>query len=294
MRALIFLALVSPLLCQEQPYVSYDLRSVEGAGNEVCPSTQEVRDNITQDVDTLMNNTVLPQLLSLLQRPCGCGGPGWTKVAYLNVSNTTESCPGGWELITTPKRSCGRPANAADRTCYSANYSTEGTEYSRVCGRIIGYQFGSPEAFLLENGDDQQTIDGAYVDGVSLTYGNPRQHIWTFAAALDNREDIRSCPCTDINREENITIPPYVDNDYFCETGVPTGQISRHTFYPDDPLWDGEGCGPTSACCTFNNPPWFCKHLPQPTNDDLEIRICAAHSVFYKKTPIQLVEIFIK
>ena len=29
------------------------------------------------------------------------------------------------------------------------------------------------------------TIDGRYVDGVSLTYGSPRLHIWTFANALD-------------------------------------------------------------------------------------------------------------
>ena len=33
---------------------------------------------------------------------------------------------------------------------------------------------------------DNPTIDSNYVDGVSLTHGsNPRQHIWTFAAALD-------------------------------------------------------------------------------------------------------------
>jgi len=31
------------------------------------------------------------------------------------------------------------------------------------------------------------------------------------------------------------------------------------------PLWDGEGCRPTSSgCCQFNNPPWFCKHLNEP------------------------------
>ena len=39
-------------------------------------------------------------------------------------------------------------------------------------------------------------------------------------------------------------------------------------------LWDGEGCVPTSTCCEFNRPPWFCTTLPQSTTDDLELRIC--------------------
>ena len=281
MRTLIFLALVSPLLSQEPRYVSYDLKSIAGAGDKVCPSTQELRDIIAQDVQQIM---------------CAidCGGPGWRRVAYLNMSDTTQTCPANWSLISTPKRSCGRPVNASVRTCYSAYYRTEGIEYSHVCGRIIGYQFGSPDAFILESVNSPQTIDGAYVDGVSLTYGNPRQHIWTFAAALQEIENIYSCPCTDINQEVDITIPSYVGNDYFCETGVPSGQTSRHTYYPDDPLWDGEGCGPTSACCTFNNPPWFCKHLPKPTNDDLEIRLCSSNYELVENTPIELVEIYTK
>ena len=47
------------------------------------------------------------------------------------------------------------------------------------------------------------------------------------------------------------------------------------TIYADDPLWDGEGCGATNACCQFNNPPWFCTTLPQPTTDDIEMRLCS-------------------
>jgi hypothetical protein len=49
------------------------------------------------------------------------------------------------------------------------------------------------------------------------------------------------------------------------------GVLLQHNYY-DDPLWDGEGCGPISTCCRFNNPPWFSKSLPKPTTDDLEVR----------------------
>ena len=115
---------------------------------------------------------------------------------------------------------------------------------------------------------------------MSLTYGSPRQHIWTFANALDEYPSHRAsiCPCTNITVQPTSSAPLYVGNDYFCETGVPPGQVAdtvTGTFYADDPLWDGQGCGPISICCTFNNPPWFCKQLPQSTNADLEVRLCS-------------------
>ena len=56
--------------------------------------------------------------------------------------------------------------------------------YSRVCGRIRGYQFGSTSAFCHGLSQD---IDGYYVGGISLTHRGGvrrRQHIWTFAAGL--------------------------------------------------------------------------------------------------------------
>jgi hypothetical protein len=77
---------------------------------------------------------------------------------------------------------------------------------------------------------------------------------------------------------------------------VPPGQrFGEYTsFYADDPLWDGQGCGPNSTCCTFNNPPWFCKQLPQSTNADLEVRLCSRNSARHENTPIELIEIYIK
>ena len=35
----------------------------------------------------------------------------------------------------------------------------------------------------------------------------------------------------------------------------------------------GAGCV-SGTCCTFNSPPWFCKTLPHPTTDDIELRLC--------------------
>jgi hypothetical protein len=52
-----------------------------------------------------------------------------------------------------------------------------------------------------------------------------------------------------------------------------TGFLIHGHFYME-PLWDGEGYRAGSACCTFNTPPWFYKQLPQPTTDDIKIRVC--------------------
>ena len=49
-------------------------------------------------------------------------------------------------------------------------------QYSRVCGRVIGYQFGSTDAFRSRLTNIDQV---AYVDGISITHGSPCNHIWT-------------------------------------------------------------------------------------------------------------------
>ena len=34
------------------------------------------------------------------------------------------------------------------------------------------------------------------------------------------------------------------------------------------------GCGSSSSCCDNPDLPWFVKELPQPTTDDIELRVC--------------------
>ncbi len=189
-------------------------------------------------------------------------------VAYLNMSDTTQRCPSSWNFTASPVRGCDRLVS----NCDSVTFPSNGQSYSRVCGRVIGYQRGTTDAF---NGG---SLEGAYLDGVSITHGaaGSRQHIWSFVAALHDADPSYSssfvCRCTNINQNWPYQVPSFIGNNYFCDTGNHGSTIPTSTF--TEPIWDGTGCSATSTCCEFNNPPWFCTTLPRPTTNDLEVRNC--------------------
>ena len=215
---------------------------------------------------------------------------GWVRVANLNMTDPDQQCPENLQLsYTNPIRVCGR---RTDRGCDSVTFTTYGVQYQRVCGRVRGYQFGSPDAFsTFACPAPCNTIDDVYVDGVSITHGaSPRKYIWTYAAGVfeyaSRRDD---CPCN------GGTPPPaFVGSDYYCESAISAGNWGS-TIYPDDPLWDGQDCrGLERTCCDPPNLPWFCKELPQPTTDYLEIRICSDEVLSNEDTLIDLVQLYIQ
>ena len=160
--------------------------------------------------------------------------------------------------------------------------------------KVIAYQYGTPDAFAPYYNNRALTLDGNYVDGVSITHGHPRRHIWTFAAAADEQLADRSrCPCTKTDTTYTGVVPPFMGNDYFCDTGSHDGW-PHGRFYPDDPLWGGSGCGTTSSCCSFNSPPWFCKQLPQPTTDDIEVRVCTDQTASDEDVTIEAIELYVQ
>ena len=213
---------------------------------------------------------------------------GWVRVANLNMTDPNQQCPGNLQLsYTSPIRLCGRRTGGCD----SVRFTTYGVQYQRVCGRVRGYQFGSPDAFVTGYTD----IDNPYVDGVSITHGaSPRKHIWTYAAGYTEESASHgltwTCPCTGHGRSP----PNFVGSDYYCESGLDRlPWLSM--LYPNDPLWDGQGCdGLERTCCDPPNLPWFCRKLPQPTTDDLEVRICGSGDVAAEDTPIDLVQLYIQ
>ena len=140
----------------------------------------------------------------------------------------------------------------------------------------MAYGHAIQAAFAFNEND----IDSAdHVNGISVTHGNPRQHIWTLAIGFVESVSATEfgdfvlgvCPC---HPEFLASIPTFIGDDYFCESGLNgediEDQLGDMPYYLDDPLWDGRQC--FGDCCRGSP---FVKTLANGlTTDPLEIRIC--------------------
>ena len=216
---------------------------------------------------------------------CGSDGP-WTRVAHLNMSNPSEECPDGFhEYDENGVRGCGRQTGSGG-SCQSTKYQTHNTVYTQVCGRVHGYRYYTTDGAYLSSA---RSIDTPYLDGISLTYGSPRNHLWTFVSGARSPNRNYLCPC---NPDSNQPLPLYVGNDYYCESGLdtPGTKLSKDLLWDGDDCWDQEQEG----CCQNSNLPWFHKTINQATSDDIELRVCCDQNTFDEDVPVNYYEIYVK
>ena len=216
-----------------------------------------------------------------------CGSKGWTRVAHVDVPNE-KSCPGDLTFISSPIQSCGGLPTAG---CASANFSTHGISYSQVCGRLRGYQVGTPDAFGPYVNDPGKP--DLVIDGVLISHGKTQKHIWAYAIGHQKAPVSQNnvcCPCTD--PKFNGVVPPFIGNDYYCDSAVDSNP-KLGKFYTT-PLWIGEGCTPPNFCCSHSGMPWFYKTLPVPTTDYIEIRNCHNSPPSDEDTALDLIELYIQ
>ena len=131
------------------------------------------------------------------------------RVAHVNMSQDGVSCPQGLiEKVRSELPLCGQNAAGCQRTLFSAL----GLSYSRVYGRLQGYQFSTTDAFFTYLRSPSVGLSSPYVDGASRP--NTSGHM-----LLNWLEDSCStclCPCS---TGSAIQPPPFVGSDYYCETG---------------------------------------------------------------------------
>ena len=286
MAALFFLlvATLFQLATAQQESTTIPAVVLEGNGNKICPSLEEFENGllaIRKQVKAILDKLVIPE----------CGDGLWYSVAYLNMTDPSQQCPPTWRLYNdSGVRACGRPVTSG-ASCPATFYTT-GRQYSKVCGRVTGYQVATTDGFLAYRRNISSSADDNYVDGISITHGNPRSHIWTFAAGGSEVNSTSSergdnCPCS---QKGGTQAPMYIENNYYCESGN-SDEFPARKSYISDPLWDGKQC--EGQCCSNGkSPPWFSVELPTSTTDDIEVRICADESI--EDTPVSLVEIFVK
>ena len=238
---------------------------------------------ISSELNNLINSTFTK---------CGIYSLNWRRVTYIDTTQGA-ACPKYLREVTNStlnKRACGR--NVTDVGCSSLNYTSEGS-YTHVCGRARGYQFSSTDG-LYRYAKSNSTIDNPYVDGLSITRGRPRMHIWSYVAGIreliNGRENSRyaQCPCA-VPGYNDTYEGTFIDNDYYCESGFVNTTPNRIAW--EDPLWDGEGCTQTkNTCCQRSG--WFHKEVP-PTTDDIEVRWCCNENKENEDVYTDIVEIWV-
>ena len=167
-----------------------------------------------------------------------------------------------------------------------------------MCGYVRGYSNYSVDAFGYRH-DRNVSLDGNYVDGVSITYGTPPSHIWTYAAGNSETRSTTSlaiviasdCPC---NTNVNISnVPSYVGSDYYCESG--NSGVFQSIWYTSDPLWDVEQCGGMEGpCCNHTGLPWFNKNITTPTTASIKVRVCLDEVTNNENLGIERLELYVK
>jgi hypothetical protein len=209
-------------------------------------------------------------------------GGGWTRIA--DVDSNTGVCPGAWVFTNIPKV-CHRLAAGAG--CKSATFSNFGIPYGEVRGYARAYQYYSTDAFHPSAAGG---IDGNYVEGLALTYGSPRVHLWTYASGYsdDGNYPGSNCPCATYPG----SLPAFVGADYYCESGN-TGAV-EDTWYTGDPLFDGQTCPGSTNCCNKPDLPWFEKKLAGTVNVSVEGRLCGDEASSNEDIGLYRMELYVR
>ena len=256
--------------------------TMDTPGSSTCPSEDHM-DGIRADISNKISDVLAEETV--------CGGRGWRRVAFLDMKDPNQTCPDQWRLHEQDSlRLCGRRLYRSF-ACDSVKFDIGGRVYSQVCGRLIGYQYGSPDGagHVVYSPTPGNGINEPYLDGVSITYGRPRKHIWSF---FGHWNGYGCCSSIHIN---NTQFLGFIGDNAFCDTGNVDNVAWQDTLFVNHSLWDGVGgCTYSYTCCHSKSGPWFQTALAAPAVSDIEVRICTDQHSINEDTPLELVEIYVK
>ena len=248
--------------------------------------TARINESIIADLlDTIqtLNKSFTDRLLYLESQYvtlCNITSANWRRIAYFDTTQG-DSCPTGLHTVTnttTSQTACGRYNTSSG--CTSLTFPSSGN-YSKVCGRVRGYHYGHLDTF-----NSGYNISDFYVDGISITQGQPRKHLWTYAVGYSEQYS-NACPCN--GNSPGRYIPTFVGNHYYCESGFIVSPEQRVAW--EDPLWDGNGCHtPNNTCCDHSG--FFYRNVTTST-DDIEVRWCSSAGYIGEDSPADQLEIWV-
>lgn len=253
-----------------------------------------------------INNTEKSVFKVFCDMSLSCNGMagGWMRIAQLNASSLDYQCPSGFNISENSGIfSCAM--NSEIPGCSSIVFSSKKLRSSKVCGTVRAYSkksqnepqtsfsashsrslSGSRASLPISHaqtpvkGSLSKSLSGFhssvhslnenYLDGISITSGMPRRHIWSYVAG--------QCPCTEGK-------PSYVRNHYSCGFRADDCPISGICTLP---IW-----GRTGKCLSYNLP-WFYRETEFSVLDDVEVRVCGNPHVGNEQILIGVVQVFVQ
>ena len=244
--------------------------------------------------DTSGYNLPPRQMMCFLHGHDKCGDGVWMRIAYFDTNQPLAECPDPlMRLVVGGNSYCLRQtANGCD----SVFFDVLGRNYSEVCGMIVAKQYGHINAFA--DAPSAATVDDTYAEGILITRGSPRQHVWTYTVADVANPPVGytnpdKCPC--IGHASAPQPPSFVGNDYYCDSANDAaGDAVANQLY-NKTLWNSEGpmCSVSATCCENPDQPWFKKKLDAPVNDNIELRWCGNNDLI-EATATERVELYIR
>ena len=293
--------------CRSVEEVLKESTEIEGTGDSrekpatSCKRILELNPNAESGTYWVQGREGGVQVHCEMRNVCGGESGGWMRIADVDMTQSNAQCPSPLKQVSG-KQLCEAKIVSPDGGCSGpSTFETRSIQYSRVCGRIRAFQKGSTDAFAKRARG--VSIDEAYVDGISLTYGEPRQHIWTFASALNDLPEgfkFAQCPCLrefGVN-ERQPQVPNYVGKNLFCDTGNQNQIIKDiprdNAAFLSNPLWDGQDCSSRNACCSEKGLPWFSRSFESSTCDNVEMRVCNDEGTDNENVLIDQVELYVQ
>ena len=220
---------------------------------------------------------MIQTLLFLIYRS-KCGPGNWVKIGSINP---LASCPCGF---TSANIGGAQVCWKSNTGCASFSFNPA-QRYKAVCGAAAAYAYGSPDAFSHSH-SSTETINQAYVDGISITHGSLRHHVFTYAAT----NWLGDCPC-----KGGKLGPSFVGNNSYCGDQVlASGEHWTQKWYPNTILWHAAiGC--TDSECYDDFRPWFSVETANgATTDLIEVRSCQDQGYPDEAIGIAHLEIYVR
>ncbi|OGQ18348.1 MAG: hypothetical protein A2138_20615 [Deltaproteobacteria bacterium RBG_16_71_12] len=206
-------------------------------------------------------------------------GGGWARLLRYAEG---DACPTGW---TAAPRGCTRGGSSA------STFVTPPYAFSEMRGVVRAFGFGVSDAFAAGILD----IEGPYVDGLAVTRGVPRRHVFSFAHGITDAYATSgtgaapNCPC-----DGGAAAPPFVGLDYRCEAPA-DGEVSGVRVWDNvDLLFDGADIGDPLCVAAAETAPDFTVVLPEVSADVVELRIVANGGATNENIDVVAVDLWVR